>query len=911
MINFTTWISKFRVPKGSHFTHIGMEEFKGRFFIPSDKIHTFNKHYYNHVFEKNLPCDLIERHDSISCLLFDLDFKLPENSTKRGYNQEQITEFIGKVVELVSQYIDVPYKNYDAFVFEKSCATKRNNFMKDGVHIVFPYLVTEIAVQYFIRDSLLIETKDLLETDLSSIEDIIDECVIEKNGWMMYGSKKPRSEPYKLTGIWVQKSDDTVGFSPPVRLDHSPYYEPSIDLLNLLSIRNFTVADIVQYKEETQDIIENFIDDFNENRKKNNEPETKKYNGVVSRDIDLNIVRSLVDILSVKRSESYQSWIEVGWCLHNINENLLDKWISFSEKSEKYRENAETSCNTYWTQMNRNGLGLGTLHMWARNDNITAYFDILKGDEEYLIYQTIKESLYSKQDRKIQDLNTIYEVALILKYKYGNEYICSSFDNKTWYEFNGNRWLEGDKDVTLRGLVREDLCELFQRVSKKYKEISKKLDSKHPNKEKYLNTANEIFKVSQKFRQPKFRDQVMKEATEHLYWDPSRSCNFKSSKFPEILDNNNHLVGMKNGTFDLNLGIFRESRSDDYISLSTEIDYKEYIWTDPIIDEIRLFIEKILPNYDVREYVMRVLASFLDGETVYEHFHFWVGSGGNGKSKLIELFESAFGSYCAKLSISAMTQKRTGSSAPTPEIARLRGKRFVVLQEPGENETLQVGIMKELTGGDKIVARSLHKEAIEFKPQFKMILTCNQLPKLPADDGGTWRRVKLVEFKSSFKETPNPTSPNEFQLDPHLSEKMKKWSQGFFWILTQYYAIYKRDGYTEPEEIKAFTRQYQQSLDMHADFINEKIIEKEGSFLLVDDMYLEFKDWYARTIGSKVPSNKGIKTYMEKRYGKMVYREHKKGWSGIELRSHLVTETNTDLIFDDNACAKEIMSASL
>ena len=908
MINFTTWISKFRVPKGSHYTHVGMDKFKGRFYIPSDKINAFIKYYHNHVFDKKLPCDLIEKHDSISCLLFDLDFKLPEDSTERGYTQEQITEFISKVIDIVSQYIEVPYRNYDAFVFEKDSTTKRDGFRKDGVHIVFPYLVTEIATQYFIRDSLLVDTKELLETELSPIEDIIDESVIEKNGWMMYGSKKTNGSVYTLTGIWVQKSDDTIGMSLPSRLEHSSYYEPSVDLINLLSIRNFTVADIVQYREETQDIIESFIDEFNSNRLKNNEPSTKKYNGVVSRDIDLNIVRDLVNILSVKRSDSYQSWIEVGWCLHNISDTLLDLWISFSEKSEKYSENASVSCNTYWRQMNRTGLSLGTLHMWAKMDNITAYFDILKGDEEYLIYQTIKDALYSKgETKKMPDLNIVYEVVLILKYKYGNDYICSSFDNKTWYEFNGNRWLEGDKDVSLRKIVREDLHALFQKVSKKYKDISKNLDKSHPNKDKYLKTSNEIHKVAQKFRNQKFRDQVMKESTEHLYWDSSRSCQFKSSKFPEILDNNSNLVGMKNGTYDLNLGIFRESRSDDYISLSTEIDYKEYTWTDPIIDEIRLFIEKILPCFDVREYVMRVLASFLDGETVHEHFHFWVGSGGNGKSKLIELFESAFGSYCAKLSIAALTTKRAGSSAPTPEIARLVGKRFVVLQEPNEHETLQVGIMKELTGGDKIVARSLHKEAIEFKPQFKMILTCNQLPKLPADDGGTWRRVKLVEFKSAFKENPNPTSPNEFHLDPHLSDKMKNWSQGFFWMLTQYYAIYKKDGYTEPDEIRGYTRQYQQSLDMHADFINEKIIEEENKFLLVDDMYSEFKDWYSRTIGSKVPSNKGIKTYIEKKYGKMSYKEHKKGWHGIALRSQL----NDDLIFDDNECAHDIMAASL
>ena len=74
-----------------------------------------------------------------------------------------------------------------------------------------------------------------------------------------------------------------------------------------------------------------------------------------------------------------------------------------------------------------------------------------------------------------------------------------------------------------------------------------------------------------------------------------------------------------------------------------------------------------------------------------------------------------FGDYCGKLSVTLITQKRAASNACTPEVLKNKGKRFVTLQEPDEYEEVNVGGMKEYTGGDKITARGLHKDPIEFK----------------------------------------------------------------------------------------------------------------------------------------------------------------------------------------------------
>ena len=56
--------------------------------------------------------------------------------------------------------------------------------------------------------------------------------------------------------------------------------------------------------------------------------------------------------------------------------------------------------------------------------------------------------------------------------------------------------------------------------------------------------------------------------------------------------------------------------------------------------------------------------------------------------------------------------------------------------------------MEQLTGGDKLKARGLHKDP-EFKPQIKVVMCCNVLKSLDNDDG-TWRRIRVIEFISSF-----------------------------------------------------------------------------------------------------------------------------------------------------------------
>jgi hypothetical protein len=201
----------------------------------------------------------------------------------------------------------------------------------------------------------------------------------------------------------------------------------------------------------------------------------------------------------------------------------------------------------------------------------------------------------------------------------------------------------------------------------------------------------------------------------------------------------------------------------------------------------------------------------LDSNHRYLDGSFFVHHNSNSKSKIVELFEKAFGDYCCKFPITLLTMKRAASNATTSELARAKGKRFASLQEPSEGEQINCGFMKELSGGDKIMARSLFKEPIEFVPQFKMALLCNDVPTFSQNDIGLWSRLEIVKFTSRFVENPNPENPNEFLRVNDLSEKMKSWKELFMaYLIDVHYTNYRQsngESFVVPKEVKDFTQE--------------------------------------------------------------------------------------------------------
>ena len=293
-------------------------------------------------------------------------------------------------------------------------------------------------------------------------------------------------------------------------------------------------------------------------------------------------------------------------------------------------------------------------------------------------------------------------------------------------------------------------------------------------------------------------------------------------------------------------------------------------------DDMDNFITKIVPKQAVRDYSMKFLAKCLSGENRDEGFYIWTGTGGNGKSKLIDLISMCLGEYACNLPIALLTQKRKASGAPSPEMALTRGKRLCVMQEPDVNETLNVGQMKEITGNDKIQARGLYKEPFEFTPQFKLICMCNDLPNIPSNDDGTWRRLEVVDFIARFVDYEHEVDKvlNRHLKDKSIKNKIPMWVIPFYSLLLPHWKDYDQNGIDIPDEVKAKTSEYRNNNDLVGQWIDQRCVP-DGNVLSTDgitsmaptdfeNLYDDFTQWCEEEEFKNRPDKMGVRNSLKK-----------------------------------------------
>jgi phage/plasmid-associated DNA primase len=702
----------------------------------------------------------------------------------------------------------------EVFVMQRSAPyVKSHGKVRDGIHVMLPKCIMTRPAQYIVRKRSLSKIANALANlpgQSNDAEKCVDKCYSENGtNWQMYGSSKPGRDPYLISHVMrlVINQGECVSRCSEV-INNACDWSRWVPALSVRCGGPDSAWPLSHDASQEADEIEEawserkfaalqtrggfLLQDSGGDCTSEGPASSSDY---CTAD-DVSRAREVMRCMSVKRADTYETWRNVGFALRNTSAELVDAWHEFSSKSPKYDRRV---CQMFWDRLRpeqRQGpkLTLGSLVKWAQEDDPPALQSIERDEIEQLLVDAIHGNTHTDWGKYVCALNPKSLASVRAQ--------GSGRGDRVLYVFEGHRW-------------RPEPCGTFVKVMLK-KQIVDEVANYAARFPDDVELAKSASKAITSLKTKGFRENVLGDVTENVGDD----------LLLEKLDSKRHLVGWENGVFDLEAQKFRDGRAEDYITMSTHHDYlppdaQKFYRT---AREVQSFLEKVHVCPVLRKYCLDSLAVMLSGTISFEHMHCWTGTGSNGKSRTIKLLDEGMGDYLKTLPPSLLTGVRPESGKPTPELCSAAGARVVVMTEVDGKATINVAVMKELSGGDKIAVRALYGGASTMKPQFTMIMTCNDLSKVDANDDGTWRRLKVLPYRSKFV-LENPREElNEFKADNAMDGRIETWAPYFISMLQSRYPAALEDMRSEPPAITEQVRQYRVASDRDADFVNQNII---------------------------------------------------------------------------------------
>lgn len=295
------------------------------------------------------------------------------------------------------------------------------------------------------------------------------------------------------------------------------------------------------------------------------------------------------------------------------------------------------------------------------------------------------------------------------------------------------------------------------------------------------------------------------------------------------LDPDPYLLNVANGTVDLRTMQHREHDPADRITKVTRAAYTPGA-ASPVWDG---FLQQILPDATVREFLRRYVGVALCGRVLEHVLAILTGTGRNGKGVFYGAVEHALGDYATVAEPDLFMHRE--NAHPTGEMD-LMGVRWVVVSESDKGRRLAEATVKRLTGGDRIRARRMRQDFVEFAPSHTAALVTNHLPKVSGDDPALWARLRVVPFEVVI--------PKD-QQDPKLGEKLELAADAVLGWAIQGWADYVRDGLAEPPAVVAATDSYHADADALGRFIAECCVTAPAVSVHAGQLFDAWAKWAA------------------------------------------------------------------
>ncbi len=316
---------------------------------------------------------------------------------------------------------------------------------------------------------------------------------------------------------------------------------------------------------------------------------------------------------------------------------------------------------------------------------------------------------------------------------------------------------------------------------------------------------------------------------------------------------------------------------------------------DKNIDKIKTFFEDILEKEDIL--IIQELFGFVLVKKYFAAKAFmFLGSGANGKSKLLELLKRFVGAEnCSGVSLDEMQSSEFASSEMFNKMINIAG-------DLSSKSLMNTSTFKQVTGGDRIGANRKFMKPIYFENYAKLINACNELPKTRDISDGFFRRWIMIKFNNIFLlkheyDNLNEEDKDKFKLaNENIIEDITtddEMSGLLNWALEGLNRLLQQKGFSQSKTTKEIKSQWLRTSNSFEAFFLDKleidpkcnvdkneIREEYAQYCKDNDLKIETDFVIKNTLINKGAWEK--KMYMIDEEGK---KRRKNVWGGIWIKS--------------------------
>ena len=288
---------------------------------------------------------------------------------------------------------------------------------------------------------------------------------------------------------------------------------------------------------------------------------------------------------------------------------------------------------------------------------------------------------------------------------------------------------------------------------------------------------------------------------------------------------------------------------------------------DATCPEFTGMMERLLPDKAVRREFQKAVGLCLAKEQLpaKKVLMLLIGPKDTGKTTVLNILVDVLGEYGASVDNSLLMQTNKDKTRG-PEMYDFRETLMITTSEASENDKLDTGRVKALTGETTISVRNNYSTSMD---KFKMIglifIDSNFKPYIPPRDTAAWGRLRLFPFEQVIT-----------QKDPTLKSKLEQEKAGIFnWMLQGLSLVLEEKEIFETESMQAYKGEYRKEMDITEQFIEDCLEKSENSTDRIQTkmLFVVYKNWC---------KDNSFKPSIRNKFYEEISRSFEKKKSGVE-----------------------------